>query len=286
MSKKGRRQQQPQQPQAQRRPPSQASFWRGPWPIALSLGGIVALVIIFIIISRATTPPPSATGSPTADPTVLSELTHINSSVIDRVGTGGAANPLTHQSATLLTGAGGKPEMFYAGAEWCPYCAAERWAMVVALGHFGTFSGLGTTTSSSADVFPDTHTLSFYGSTYRSTYLDFVPLELEDRNHKPLQAPMAQQQQLIQTYDPAGDIPFIDIANQYTMVGEGVPPDSLQGLSWQQIAASLSNPDSPVTKAIVGNANYLTAAMCKLPGAANAPICRDPTIAQIAGQLP
>jgi hypothetical protein len=65
-----------------------------------------------------------------------------------------------------------------------------------------------------------------------------------------------------------------------------VLPNSLQGLSWQQIASALSNPDSPVTKAVVGNANYLTAAICKLSGAANAPICRDPTIAQIAGQLP
>ena len=47
---------------------------------------------------------------------------------------------------TTITGApltsGGKPEMLYIGAEYCPYCAAERWAMIVALSRFGTFSGL------------------------------------------------------------------------------------------------------------------------------------------------
>lgn len=278
--------QQRRQPEP-RRARHQRSFWRGPWPIPLSLGAIIGLVILFVVISRITTPPPSANTSPTADPTVISELTHVSSAVTAAVGTGGAPDPLTHKTATLLTGAGGKPEMLYVGAEWCPFCAAERWAMVVALGRFGTFSGLHFTTSADApEVFPGTHTLSFYGSTYTSAYLDFVPVEEEDRNHKPLQSPTAQQQQLVQTYDPDGSIPFIDIGNQYTMVGQGVLPNSLQGLSWQQIASALSNPDSPVTKAIVGNANYLTAAICKLSGAANAPICRDPTIAQIAGQLP
>jgi len=216
----------------------------------------------------------------------VNELTHVGASVIDTVGTGDTANPFTHQSAALLTGPNARPQMLYVGAEWCPFCAAERWAIVVALGHFGSFNGLHFTTSSSTDVFPDTRTLSFNGSTYASSYLELVPLELEDRNRKPLQSPTVAQQQLIQTYDPDGSIPFIDVGNQYTLVGKGVAPNSLQGLSWQQIAGSLSDPASPVTKAIVGNANYLTAAICKLPGPRAAPICSDSTITRIGGQLP
>ena len=38
---------------------------------------------------------------------------------------------------TALTEAG-LPEMLYMGAEYCPFCAAERWAMVMALSKFGT----------------------------------------------------------------------------------------------------------------------------------------------------
>ena len=40
------------------------------------------------------------------------------------------------------------------GAEFCPYCATERWSVVMALSKFGTFSHLVGTTSSSTDVDP------------------------------------------------------------------------------------------------------------------------------------
>jgi hypothetical protein len=70
------------------------------------------------------------------------------------------------------------------------------------------------------------------------------------------------------------------------MVGQGVPPNPLQNLSWQQIASALANANSPVTKAVVGNANYLTAGICKLPGTSGAPICSDPVIQHIEDQLP
>jgi thiol-disulfide isomerase/thioredoxin len=213
-------------------------------------------------------------------------VTGVSPAVIDAVGTGGAANPLMRVSGTALTGSDGKPEVFYLGAEWCPYCAAERWAMVVALSHFGSFKNLRLTTSTSGDVPPDINTLSFYGSSFTSTYVDFVPVELEDRNRNPLETPTAQEQQLAQTYDRDNGIPFIDIGNVYTMIGQGVPPAALQGMSWQQIAAALSNASSPVTRAIVGNANYLTAAICTLPGASAAPICSDSVIKQTGSQLP
>lgn len=222
--------------------------------------------------------------STTADPAVVAKLA-VSQSVIDAVGTGGQSVPMTKVSGAALT-SGGKPEVLYLGAEWCPYCAAERWAMVVALDHFGSFSNLGFTTSSSSDVFPNTHTLSFYRSSYASTYVDFVSVELQDRNRNDLQTPNAQQNQLMQNYNPEGSIPFMDFGNQYKMVGQGVPPNPLQNLSWQQIASALANANSPVTKAVVGNANYLTAGICKLPGTSGAPICSDPVIQHIEDQLP
>ena len=71
----------------------------------------------------------------------------------------------------------GKPELLYIGAEYCPFCAAQRWAMVAALSRFGTFSNLSLTHSASADVYPDTPTFSFYQSTYSSKYLTFTSVE-------------------------------------------------------------------------------------------------------------
>lgn len=282
---------QPRKTSAQRKAPPRrtTSFWRGPGPLIGSLGGIIVLVVLFILVSRSGFfggPTGPVQPKATADPAVLAELAQVSPSVIDSVGTGGQAPPLSKISGPALTGSNGKAEFLYVGAEWCPYCAAERWAMAIALDHFGTLSGVGFTTSSSSDVFPDTHTLAFYGSSYSGAYLDFVPVELQDRNRNNLQAMNAQQQQLFQTYNPNGDIPFLDFGNQYSMVGQGVHPDPLQGLSWQQIGAALSNPNSPVTQAIVGNSNYLTAAICKLPGTSGASVCSDPVIQRIETQLP
>lgn len=243
------------------------------------------LVVVFIVISRLQSSPTGQTG-PTADPAVIAEITHVGPAVSDPVGAGGLPNPFTVPAgATLLRGPSGKPEILYIGAEWCPYCAAERWSMVVALSRFGDFTGLRFTTSSSTDVYPDTRTLSFTNSRYTSTYLDFVPVELEDRNRKPLHSPTAEQNQVWQTYDTAGSIPFLDIANRDIEIGRGAPPDPLQGLSWQQIAGELSNTSSPVARAIIGNANYLTAAICKLSGPDAAPACSSSTIKSMEGQL-
>ena len=56
--------------------------------------------------------------------------------------------------------------MIFVGAEYCPYCAAERWSMIMALSRFGTFTGLKEMSSESNDVDPDTSTFTFVDSSY------------------------------------------------------------------------------------------------------------------------
>jgi hypothetical protein len=116
------------------------------------------------------------------------------------------------------------------GAEYCPFCAAQRWAMVNALSLFGTFTGLTTTHSSSTDADPNTPTWTFYKSTYKSNYINFTSVE-ETTNERQgnssstsvpyvtLQTPTAAQNALGQAYDPGGSIPFIDMGNKYVQVG-------------------------------------------------------------------
>src|ERR1700722_14197678 len=106
-----------------------------------------------------------------------------------------AASPLVPTKGTnaILT-SGGKPEIVYVGAEYCPYCAAERWALTAALSRFGTFSNLHYIHSSSTDVYPSTPTLTFYKSTYTSKYVDFQPVEIQGTTEgKALQTPTAEQ---------------------------------------------------------------------------------------------
>jgi hypothetical protein len=92
---------------------------------------------------------------------------------------GGYLTPVTGSPRT----AGGKPEVLYVGAGFCPYCAALRWPLIVALSRFGSFSGLTpdrsaiTAGSGQREPYPATPTWTFHGSSYASKYLVFTPVE-------------------------------------------------------------------------------------------------------------
>jgi hypothetical protein len=262
---------------------------RGLW---FTLGGVlvavVGVIVLFIYLGAHQSSGSPRGGYPVsaADPTVVKELTTVDPAVLARVGSGQVQTKPTRLSgASLLTGPTGKPEVFYQGAEYCPYCAAQRWALIVALSRFGSFSNLHQTTSSSTDVYPNTHTFSFYQSAYTSQYIDFVPLEQESYQGVALQTPTAAQQQLINQYNPGGGYPFIDIANKYTVSGASYDPQVLSNLDWQSIAAALSNPQSPAAQGILGAANYLTAAICEATNQQPASVCQAAPIPQLQQAL-
>src|SRR6202012_1289098 len=95
---------------------------------------------------------------------VVSKATTVSLSAFDAVGVGStSAFPVSAAGASPLT-VNGFPRIFYAGAEYCPFCAAERWAVVLALSRFGTWTGLGETRSSPGDQFPRTATFTFDGA--------------------------------------------------------------------------------------------------------------------------
>jgi len=109
-------------------------------------------------------------GQPAAK-SLLEELANVSTTTLNRVGSGDSAvvSPTSVNSPTPLT-LGGKPEILYMGAEYCPYCAAERWAMIVALDKFGNFTGIEYMQSSPADTYANTSTFTFAKATYTSDY--------------------------------------------------------------------------------------------------------------------
>jgi len=267
----------------------------------LLIGGVLVIVAIiiggFIFISNQQSG--SSGGQTQASSQVFNAVTNVDPNVLATVGTGGVQNPLhaVNGPPPILVGPTGKPQFLYVGAEYCPYCAAERWSMVVALSHFGSFDKLYQTTSSSTDVFPSTPTFSFYtghygGSFYTSKYVDFVPVETQDQQQNPLQTLTTEQQNLLNTYDAppyttqSGGIPFTDIANQYIMTGASYNPQDLQNLQWQDIANSLSDPTSQVAKDILGTANYMTAAICMTTHQQPGSVCNTEMIQKIQQSLP
>jgi len=216
--------------------------------------------------------------------------------VFDTVGapdpTGPSPSALLGQPALVVSG---RPDVVYVGGEFCPYCAAERWALVVALGRFGTFSRLGATSSSKGEVFPGTPTFSFYGSTYRSSYVTFSPVEeygqspstFAPAGYPKLENVPSFEQALMRRFDSEpfppdssatgdpGALPFVDVANRLVASGAaiGFSPALLQGSSMAQIAGELSDPTNPVTEAVIGEANEIAAAICSATAQSPAAVC-------------
>ncbi len=279
-----------------------------------SVVAVLAIVLAFVIIKLNNKPTaPAASASASASPQgltngptgsalapVVDKVTSVPASTLDAVGNGSGAvtaKPTT-VSGTALT-ANGKPEVLYMGAEYCPYCAAERWAMIVALSRFGTFSGLATVHSAvkngagEAEPDPNTPTWTFVHATYTSKYLTFSPVEMQTNIPDPstgsyttLQTPTTAQEALINKYDSTsgGAIPFVDFGNKYVIAGASYNAGVLSGLSWATVAADLSNPSSPVAQAVDGTANYITAALCQLTGNQPASACTA-TVKSLESQI-
>jgi hypothetical protein len=249
---------------------------------------VIAVVVVLIVVKafHGSNSSGSAGGSTSAGgvygnvlPTSVDKnVTTVPASALDTVGAGSVLSfnpkPLTAITGAQLTSAG-KPEMLYIGAEFCPYCAAMRWSMAVALSRFGTLSALHGIHSSSTDTDPNTPTLTFYKSTYTSKYLTFTPVENETRTHGQLQATTSAQLAIWKKNEPSGELgyPFIDFGNKYVITGPLYDPATLAGLSWAQVAQDLHNPSSTVAQGALGSANFITAAICKMTGGQPGNVC-------------
>jgi thiol-disulfide isomerase/thioredoxin len=265
-----------------------------------SVLAVVAIIAGFLVARSQGASPTVAPGGiygTVLPASVASSITNVPEATLARIGAGSvpgyqdqayAGQPLTRVNDTPLTSAG-KPEMLYIGAEYCPYCAAMRWSMAVALSRFGTFTTpLRGIHSTPRDVDPDTPTLTFYGMRYRSRYLTFVPVENENLNEQPLQDTTASQQALWQKFDSAGGdvtFPFVDFGNKVVITAPLYNPDILKGMSWAQVAAALRDPASPVAQAIDGTANYMTAAICYMTGNSPASTCGSRSVRALESGL-
>ncbi len=252
---------------------------------------VIVVVLLVVKITRGSTtivPPPVAPASSG----VVHAATSVPGTVFDAVGAQPAGAPgqvlLSGQPALVI---GGRPAVVYVGAEFCPYCAAERWALVTALGRFGTFSHLGATTSSNAEVFPGTPTFTFDGTTYRSRYITFTAVEVygdqpsatAPAGYPKLRDPTPLEWALLRRYDAEpfvpgnGTLPFVDVDNRLLETGAGIgfSPGVLQGKSMGQIADDLSTPTNSDTQAVLGAANTLSAAICSATGGAPASVCNS-----------
>jgi Domain of unknown function (DUF929) len=264
-------------------------------PLLLAVAGVLGViaVIVALVIARLTqgdtTSAPPAKPSGRAPAAVVRAVTTVPASLFDRIGYQSALAPLKRIQGKALH-KDGKPLVVFVGAEYCPLCAGERWALVAAFSRFGTFTNLGATHSSSIDVDPNTATFSFHGATYTSKYLALDTVELTTNQpqgnfYKPLEKPTALEQQLSAKYDP-NYIPFVYLGSRYIVDTVAYNPAILAGLTMQQIATAMRNPSSPISQAILGTANNITAALCQQTNGRPASVCSSSGVVAAAKHLP
>ena len=259
----------------------------------------VVVLAITIGVSKAhgtpATPSPTAHNAAPTGPTLLQSISRVDPAVLVAVGSGGVTNLFTAlPNAPALVDANNLPILFFVGSESCGPCAAERWSLVVALSRFGTFGHLPLFVTGTGPATTQFSTFTFIGATYTSRYIALAGFEEADKAGKPLETLTTKGLQLLNTYDAPpyvtasqkGGIPWLDVANHYAMQGSSYSPALIVGLDWGHIATRLSNADDPVARAIIGSANYITAAICKATSMQPASVCSAAPIAGMVKELP
>ena len=211
-------------------------------------------------------------------PDVLHTLASEPVATFDEVGVTAPNTGLT--PPTLVTGQPAmyseeKPQVLFVGSEYCPFCAAERWPLVLALSRFGTFGLLHDMESSTTSVFPGLQSFSFFDASYTSPYLTFTGVELysdvaaTNGVFTKISSLTPGQQALVTHYQtsagttPAtGSYPLVDIDNVMVSTTSGFSPAMILRLSRSTIIDDLKNATTSDSRAIVASANYLSAGIC------------------------
>jgi hypothetical protein len=251
--------------------------------VVVILAGVIALVA-YALTGPSARPGVAPVATTSAD--VVAALSTVPQHTFDTVGVTAPTTPLTPPVVLkdqLPLGPSGKPAVVFLGAEYCPFCAAERWPLIVALSRFGHFKTLHNTQSAALSVFPGIQTFSFVSTSYASRWVTFSGTELYStavdangaftRIAKLTPGQVALVARYGSTGAGDGSYPFIDIDNRMVTTTSGFSPAVLVGQSQATVAGTLNQPGSASGQAIVASANYLTAGICQATGGQPATVC-------------
>jgi hypothetical protein len=259
---------------------------------SLAAGSVALAVGVAVVVASVGTT--SITPSQPNKPQLASyyqAAIKVSNSTLEKVGLPATVAIPTRVNPTLHT-AGTNGVVSYVGAEYCPYCAIQRWGLLVALSKFGTFTNLNhEILSSSTDVYPHLASWSFIGAEYTSKYFQFDPVELTSDQrtsaggYKPLEKMTDPERVAYEKFNPQGELPFVDFGNHYVTLGASSSPSVLEGLSPSAIGQQLNNPKSAVALAVDGSANYFIASLCSMAQTDAPAICSSRVTLQAMNDL-
>ena len=265
--------------------------------VVVILLGSVGLVTYALVHPSS---PAAAFQPAVTSPAVLTTLSTIPLATFDGVGVtvpGVDLIPPQVVAGRPAPTVGGKAEVIVVGAEFCPFCAAERWPVVVALSRFGRFTVLHDASSATQSVFPGTATFSFRNARYTSALVAFTGIELysdqigPDGSFTRTTALSASQAAAVGRNGAgrgvsASTIPFVDVGGMVATTS-AFSPALLTGQSQAQIASLAAqlpprlDPSAaasgvpPTGQAIIAAANQLTAGICMSTGQRPTAVCRS-----------
>lgn len=234
---------------------------------------VVVVIGVFVIVkvsgggggsggTAAQNSPPGGTPVPAA---TLAKIRSVPVSTLYSAPQSGITTNVQAVNNPPLT-ANGKPELLFIGAEFCPHCAAERWAMYTALSKFGTFSPEPGSIHSAVED-GDVPTLTFYGTTYTSPYLTFTPVEVYTNHpngsggYVKLQTPTAAQTALWSASN-GGGFPFLDFGGKHILQSAQYLFTPLQGLPFSDVANQVGNNSTQIGANIDASAGILIKTIC------------------------
>jgi hypothetical protein len=237
----------------------------GIWAVVFVIVVVICLVVVSSLGGVGT---PSGSSSPasgtTVSPAILSRLQSIPlKTLVGAPGGGLDVRPAGIRDPRLTSG--GKPELLYIGAEFCPVCATERWAMYVALSKFGTFVPQpGEIHSALRDG--DIQTLTFYRTKFVSRYLTFTPVETttnepEGDYYVNLQKPTATQLQLWKSHT-GESFPWLDFGGVKELSSAQYDPSELEGMTFDGIASQIGDNSTVVGADVDASAKVLIQTIC------------------------
>ncbi len=190
-----------------------------------------------------------------------------------------------HVTDQPLKRASGKSLVYFMGAGFCPFCAAERWAIMKALERFGRWEGIVEDKSAGHDEkYLNVPTFSLARAKYASEHVEFAGKETANRNFEPLQELDESDFEVLDMYNPDQLIPFLLVDGQYMQVGAGFSPELIQNMSHEQVRTELDKPDSDIGKAVWAEIDNITALVCKSLGG-KGQACGSDSVKALVGKL-
>ena len=111
-------------------------------------------------------------------------------------------------------------------------------------------------------------------ATYASPYLEYSDKEIFDKDNAPLDTLDADEQAIIDRFDPQATFPFLMLNGQYVQFDSGFSPALIDGLNFDTLRGQLdAGEQNQATAAITAEADLITKYLCHSTGGEPASVC-------------